>query len=102
MVASCALSRGVTVIVFNGHGMHILMLQRDSINVMMQPPEKSQWPELVGKTGEEAKAALLAENPKLRVFTILPNQPVTLDYRLDRVRIPVDENGIVIRAPALG
>jgi len=50
---------------------------------MMQPPEKSQWPELVGKTGEEAKAAILAEFPKLNIFTLLPNQPATMDYRLE-------------------
>ena len=66
------------------------------------PTNKEEWPELAGKTGEEAKAAILEDDSKLQVDVLPEGSMVTMDYRLDRVRIFVDEAGKVARAPRKG
>lgn len=66
------------------------------------PTNKEEWPELAGKTGEEAKAAILKDDSKLQVDVLPEGSMVTMDYRLDRVRIFVDEAGKVARAPRKG
>ncbi len=64
---------------------------------------RGSWPELVGQTGEEAKAALLLENSGLNVVLVGPMQPVTMDYRLDRVRVVVDPiSNLVMATPHVG
>nr|XP_054754570.1 uncharacterized protein LOC129260639 [Lytechinus pictus] len=74
--------------------------------------QKTKWAELVGKTGEEAKAVILQERPGLTVsiletcFTqvqILPEDSMmTMDFREDRVRILVDGAGKVVKSPSIG
>ena len=67
------------------------------------PPIKSSWPELVGKTGEEAKAVILKENPYVtKVEILLEGSGVTMDYRQSRVRIFVNDEGIVAETPRTG
>ncbi|KAK4487461.1 hypothetical protein RD792_005902 [Penstemon davidsonii] len=61
-----------------------------------------EWPELVGKTGKEAAAAIKEENPKLDVIVLKDGTPVTLDFRCDRVRIMINDCGIVISTPRIG
>mmetsp|Transcript_30910 Transcript_30910/g.67821 ORF Transcript_30910/g.67821 Transcript_30910/m.67821 type:complete len:152 (-) Transcript_30910:168-623(-) len=63
---------------------------------------KEEWPDLVGKSGEEAKAAILADDPKLTVHVLPDGSMVTMDFRLDRVRIFVDEEGKVVGTPRKG
>jgi hypothetical protein len=65
-------------------------------------PSAESWPELVGATGKAAKATIEAQQPCLMVFVIDEGSFVTLDYRLDRVRIFVDAKGIVSSTPMLG
>ena len=61
------------------------------------------WPELVGKDGLTAKSAIQkATGLNTRVIITPENSMVTMDYRLDRVRIYVDSNGIVTRVPRRG
>lgn len=65
------------------------------------------WPDknLVGMTGDEAKVAVLAGNTELlsENIQILPSDAmVTMDFREDRVRIFVGEDGNVVRQPNLG
>lgn len=61
------------------------------------------WPELVGKTGEEAKEVILSSGAGIDNVQILPEDSyVTMDYCTDRVRIFVDANGIVVRPPMVG
>ena len=62
----------------------------------------SEWPDWVGKTGEEAKAAIQTENSNLFVVLVHVNAMVTMDYRLDRVRIYIDDDGKVDRIPTIG
>ncbi|KAK7097571.1 hypothetical protein V1264_004526 [Littorina saxatilis] len=63
---------------------------------------KSSWPELLGKTYEEAEATIKAERPDLNIFRVLENSPVTMDYRIERVRITVNQAGVVVLEPVTG
>jgi hypothetical protein len=64
---------------------------------------KESWPELVGKTGEEAKAIISKERPDLtKVDVLKENSPVTKDHRVTRVRIFVDDHQKVSKAPHTG
>eukprot|EP00850_Spirogloea_muscicola_P021301 SM000243S08602 [mRNA] locus=s243:113537:116004:- [translate_table: standard] len=65
---------------------------------------KDQWPELVGKPAEEARAAILRESVQLGLalmeVQVLPeNSPVTRDYRPQRVRIFANAAGTVATEP---
>lgn len=65
---------------------------------------RRQWPELVGKTGEEAKEVILATaGLNLKSVDIIPEDSMyTTDFRTDRVRIFVDGNGRVAKTPIVG
>jgi len=63
---------------------------------------KENWPELAGKTGAEAEAAIKKERPDLTVVIQGENSPCTMDYRTDRVRIFVNAEGKVTSAPGCG
>eukprot|EP00540_Astrosyne_radiata_P013110 CAMPEP_0116836936 /NCGR_PEP_ID=MMETSP0418-20121206/8377_1 /TAXON_ID=1158023 /ORGANISM="Astrosyne radiata, Strain 13vi08-1A" /LENGTH=63 /DNA_ID=CAMNT_0004466769 /DNA_START=274 /DNA_END=465 /DNA_ORIENTATION=- len=54
-----------------------------------------KWPECVGMTGPEAKTLIEAEAPDLHVVIVDQNAIMTMDYRLDRVRVKVDGNNVV-------
>ena len=68
------------------------------------PEPRKKWPELVGKTGEEAKQEILKTGGAgLTKVIILPEDSMyTEDYREDRVRIFVDASGKVVRPPMVG
>ena len=57
---------------------------------------------MVGKSGEDAKAIILALDGTLQVVVLPENSLCTMDYRLDRVRVFVDSNGIVKDPPFKG
>mmetsp|Transcript_93180 Transcript_93180/g.268188 ORF Transcript_93180/g.268188 Transcript_93180/m.268188 type:complete len:131 (-) Transcript_93180:30-422(-) len=63
---------------------------------------KNSWPELVGLDGQEAKAKLEEQEPDKKIFLIPEGRMVTMDYRTDRIRIFLDGDGKVSRAPILG
>lgn len=64
---------------------------------------KTKWPELVGKTAKEAKTIIEQETQgKVTVHIVPPNSMVTMDYRLDRVRIMEDEKHKVTSPPIVG
>jgi hypothetical protein len=62
---------------------------------------KDQWPELVGKPVDEAVAAIKKDSPGLNVISVPQGGMVTMDYRLDRVRV-FHKDGAVSGAPRLG
>ncbi|KAL3536430.1 hypothetical protein ACH5RR_004891 [Cinchona calisaya] len=64
--------------------------------------ERKQWPELVGLSSEEAERRIKEEIPGINVQVIPPDSMVTMDFRIDRVRIFTDSSGKVSRAPMLG
>ncbi|MEW5302927.1 MAG: hypothetical protein WDW38_003966 [Sanguina aurantia] len=68
-------------------------------------PKSSSWPQLVGMLGTDAGEALARALPGADVVLIPEGAAVTMDYRLNRVRIFVtdrSESGTVVRAPARG
>ena len=66
--------------------------------------KKTEWPELVGLDGEEAKRKVMEERSDLSTIQIVPNNSmVTMDYREDRVRIFVDpKTNKVTKPPRIG
>ena len=58
------------------------------------------FPEVVGLSGEEAKAAILELDSNYVVHILPEGTPTTRDFRPNRVRIFVDEEGIVRSPPA--
>ncbi|KAL8617018.1 hypothetical protein ACOMHN_014189 [Nucella lapillus] len=63
---------------------------------------KTSWPDLVGQTYESAAEAIKKDIPDLKVSKVTPGQPMTRDYRTDRVRIMVDDSDVVIQTPNVG
>jgi hypothetical protein len=62
--------------------------------------KKTAWPELVGKSIEEAKKVILRDRPDVKTVEVFPvGTSVTEDFRLDRVRIFVDT---VAEIPRIG
>ena len=52
--------------------------------------DSCSWPELVGKSGEDAKKEI-ETTPGIKLVQVLPvDSMVTMDYREDRVRVFVD------------
>ena len=64
--------------------------------------EIKKWPELVGVCGSCAKKIIQNSNECLNVIVLPEDSPVTTDYRLDRVRIYVDNDEIVTKTPMIG
>jgi hypothetical protein len=65
---------------------------------------QSIWPELIGKTAEEAKNELIKNGMPLHVeiIDLEHSTDLTLEYQAYRVQIFVDEDGRVPYAPQLG
>jgi len=65
--------------------------------------DKWTWHECLSETGKECKRLIRDECPDLKIIEIVPeNSLVTSDYRLDRVRIFVNDAGIVVDIPRVG
>ena len=64
--------------------------------------QKKEWPELVGLNGEEAEKRVKHDDPTVQTQIIEEDMMYTADYRLDRVRIFVDNAGKVSRPPKRG
>lgn len=63
---------------------------------------EAPWDSLVGQDADEAVKALTVKFEKLNVVKVPEGSIVTMDYRLDRVRVFFGEDGKVVRAPSLG
>lgn len=79
----------------------------DSSQTIMAPldPNSNSWPQLVGMLGTDAQEALQRALPGADVVLVPEGAAVTMDYRLNRVRIFVtdrSESGTVVRAPMRG
>ena len=66
--------------------------------------KKTSWPEVIGKTGEEAQQIIVGEtrDSMTRIGIIQLGSMMIRDYRQDPVRIIVDETGIVTKATQIG
>ena len=60
------------------------------------------WPGLVGKSASEATAKIYADRPDLLIQTVPRGAAVSSDYITNRVRIRVDEDGVVTHPPSIG
>jgi hypothetical protein len=80
----------------------ILFLAIILISIIAVFCNKTNWPELVGRPGAEAEAIIHEDDASLLVQIIPENSMVTMDYRLDRVRVFVNKEGTVVRAPRVG
>jgi hypothetical protein len=63
-----------------------------------QGDEKTVWPELVGQPKLEAKA-LLDRTTSKQVFLVKLGDMMTMDYRLDRIRIMFDPATDLVAVP---
>ncbi|MFG2754673.1 serine protease inhibitor [Streptomyces xanthophaeus] len=62
---------------------------------------KSVWPELLGKSVEEARQQIRAEFPEITVHVVPEGSMVTMDFNEQRVRLFV-KDGKVVRDPRRG
>ncbi|KAM0887711.1 hypothetical protein ACQ4PT_028844 [Festuca glaucescens] len=60
---------------------------------------KTSWPEVVGMSVEEATKVILMDKPDAQIVVVPAGSPVTLDYRIERVRLFVDT---VAEVPIIG
>ncbi|ESN93028.1 hypothetical protein HELRODRAFT_165184 [Helobdella robusta] len=74
-------------------------LSRDSRFLNESEGQRCRLRQYLTQTGEDAKAFILSEFPHLKIYILRDGSPVTMDYRFDRVRIFVDEQGVVVRTP---
>ncbi|CAF0807507.1 unnamed protein product [Rotaria sp. Silwood1] len=63
---------------------------------------KTCWPELVGKTGDEAVQLIKEESGLSKVHVCGPGSRTTRDIDDERVRVYVDENNQVTTEPSVG
>ncbi|KAM6546818.1 hypothetical protein CsatB_027554 [Cannabis sativa] len=63
---------------------------------------KTSWPELVGVEGEVAKETIERENSAVNAIVVAEDAQGDTQFRCDRVRVRVNENGIVTRTPQIG
>jgi hypothetical protein len=62
------------------------------------------WPKCLGMTGQDCVNYIdsYAQDLEGRIYIISPGTAVTEDFQTDRVRIYVDEDGIVTAIPDRG
>ncbi|CAF1464182.1 unnamed protein product [Rotaria magnacalcarata] len=59
------------------------------------------WPDLVGKDGNEVVEKIKRETGFTQVHVVMPGSMLTMDYRTDRIRVHVDEQGKVQYPPTV-
>eukprot|EP00698_Gefionella_okellyi_P018784 TRINITY_DN5674_c0_g2_i4.p1 TRINITY_DN5674_c0_g2~~TRINITY_DN5674_c0_g2_i4.p1 ORF type:complete len:279 (-),score=76.46 TRINITY_DN5674_c0_g2_i4:227-1063(-) len=69
---------------------------------LQQRSGKQTWPELVGKSFDVARKQILSDFPDAAVFKVAEGSMVTMDFRLDRVRVTVNSDDIVLKTPRVG
>lgn len=63
---------------------------------------KDSWPEVVGMSSEEATKKIKEDKPGADVQVVPADAFVTMDYNTGRVRVFVDSNDKVAKAPRIG
>lgn len=63
---------------------------------------KDSWPELVGMSSEEATKKIKEDKPGADVQVVPADAFVTMDYNTGRVRVFIDSNDKVAKAPRIG
>ena len=65
-------------------------------------PGKSSWQELLGVLATPAATTIAHERPDVSVEVLPPGSPVIPDFNPTRVRVFIDNNGIVDQVPFIG
>jgi len=65
-------------------------------------PGKSSWQELLGVLATPAATTIAHERPDVSVEVLPPGSPVIPDFTPTRVRVFIDNNGIVDQVPVIG
>lgn len=61
------------------------------------------WDKFVGQKAEEVVEKIRQERPDLKTVVAVPKgNPVTMDFRMDRVRVFHDSKGLVAYPPKTG
>ncbi|KAJ1265143.1 hypothetical protein BS78_08G057000 [Paspalum vaginatum] len=63
---------------------------------------KNSWPEVVGLSSSEAKKKIKEDKPDADVQVVPADAFVTMDYNAGRVRVFIDSNDKVAKAPRIG
>ncbi|CAF1673516.1 unnamed protein product [Rotaria magnacalcarata] len=69
---------------------------------MTTPTIKTCWPELVGKTADEAVQLIKEESGLSKIYVCGPGSRTTRDIDDERVRVSVDEHNRVTSKPTIG
>lgn len=87
----------------------VLLYRNESGEVLNRPEaveripiEVKSWPEVVGLTADEAKEIILKEKPNAEIEIVQEGSAVTLDRQIDRCRIFVNSDDVVVEAPQTG
>jgi hypothetical protein len=64
--------------------------------------DKKEWPEVVGLSGQEAEERVKNDDPTVQTQVLDQNAPCTRDFRMNRVRIFINGEGVVVKAPRRG
>ena len=79
--------------------------QQERLNVDEQGKKKKKttWPELVGMNGQDSIATIQADNSDVSdVHVVAEGAMVTMDMRMDRVRLYVNAEGNIVSNPSIG
>ena len=63
---------------------------------------KGSWPELVGIKGKRAAEIIERQNPNVKAWILGPGDFTDAQFRCDRVKVRVNEAGIVVQIPRIG
>ncbi|XVF42740.1 hypothetical protein PTKIN_Ptkin01aG0388200 [Pterospermum kingtungense] len=74
----------------------------DDKDFSLYPPGKLSWPELVGEKGKVAVKIIEKENPNVQAILLSENSPAILNFVPTRVRVVVNEKGVVTQVPKAG
>jgi len=72
------------------------------MNEEPQPQSEGPWPECNRKTGEDCMQHIKTQAKDVTAFIVSQYDFVTDDYQTNRVRIFVDDEGLVSQTPVRG
>lgn len=67
-----------------------------------QTPLQTSFPEIKGKTKDEAIRLMRSLNPDLNLVFLKPGEPFTRDLVSNRVRVVLGEDGKIVNTPSIG
>ena len=62
----------------------------------------TRWPSAVGRNKDEVILEIQTERPNMKVIAVKEGSMVTMDFRMDRVRVYHAEDGSVVGIPSVG